>query len=53
MIANCPYPGCPTQVQRTQHGNLQDGLAAHYKTVHPEAPPPALHPDLITEETTG
>lgn len=52
MIANCPYPGCPTQVQRTQHGTLQDGLAAHYKTVHPGTPVPIVHPQTSAQESS-
>lgn len=29
----CPECSCP--IQRTHDGDLADGLAAHYRTVHP------------------
>lgn len=35
----CPECSCP--IQRTNGGTVQDGLAAHYATVHPGMAVPA------------
>ena len=51
MIVNCPHPECEVQVQRTQHGTLQDGLAAHFAVVHPGDPVPTVHPSILKESS--
>lgn len=37
--AVCEICGCP--IQRTEHGTVADGMAAHLKTVHPETQHPS------------
>ena len=37
---SCPL--CVVQVQRMPNGTLQDGLNAHYKTVHPRQVAPRI-----------
>jgi hypothetical protein len=35
-FAACAVERCPVHIQRTLHGDLADGVRAHYKAAHPE-----------------